>query len=97
MSNQTKTFFAEQEVLWTRALDTWIQLFEVLVSLHLFGGAFDTEPYFADPFEQGIVLRYAVGVKFRRTALNRAQIFLQFSGGCNVTTFIGNPGIDPAV
>ena len=73
-----KDLFAEQEVLWTRALDMWAQLFEVLGSLCHLGEALDTGPYFADPFEQGTVLRDAVGVKSHRTTLNRAQTLLQF-------------------
>ena len=73
-----KDLFAEQEVLWTRAMDMWAQLFEVLGFLCHLGDALDTEPYFADPFEQGTVLRDAVGVKSHRTTLNRAQILLQF-------------------
>ena len=73
-----KDLFAEQEVLWTRALDKWAQVFEVLGFPGQLGEALDTELHFADPSEQGTVLRDALGVKSPRTALKRAQTLLQY-------------------
>ena len=73
-----KDLFAEQEVLWTRALDKWSQIFEVLGFPGQLGDALDAELHFGDPAQQGTVLRDALGIKSPRTALKRAQTVLQY-------------------
>ena len=45
--------FAEQEVVWTRAIDKWLQVFEVLGFPGQLGAALDNELHFADPAEHG--------------------------------------------
>ena len=72
-----KDLFAEQEVLRTRALDKWSQIFEVLGFPGELGDALDAELRFGDPSEQGTGLRDALGIKSPRTALKRAQTLLQ--------------------
>eukprot|EP00435_Cladocopium_sp_Y103_P027056 s3870_g6.t1 len=73
-----KDIFAEQEVLWTRAIDKWLQVFEVLGFPGQLGAALDIELHFADIADQGTVLRDALGVKSPRTAMKRAQTMLQY-------------------
>ena len=73
-----KDLFAEQEVLWTRAIDKWSQVFEILGFPGQVGSALDGELLFADVAEQGMVLRDALGVKSPRTAVKRAQTLLQY-------------------
>ena len=73
-----KHLFAAQEVLWTKAIDKWLQVFEVLGFPGQIGEALDSELHFAEAAEQGMVLRDALGVKSPRTAIKRAQTLLQF-------------------
>ena len=73
-----KDMFAEQEVLWTRAIDKWLQVFEVLGFPGQLGAALENELHFADPTEHGLVLRDALGVKSPRTAAKRAQTLMQY-------------------
>ena len=73
-----KDLFAAQEVLWTKAIDKWIQVFEVLGFPWQMGEALDSELHFEEAAEQGMVLRDALGVKSPRTAVKRAQTLLQF-------------------
>ena len=75
-----RDLFAVQEVLWQRALDKWLQIFEVLGFPGQLGDAVDYELHFADPDQRGTVLRDAMGVKSPRTALKRAQTMLQYFG-----------------
>ena len=44
---------------------------------------------FADPSEQGIVLREALGVKSPRTALSGLRHSFSISGGYNAVTLVG--------
>eukprot|EP00435_Cladocopium_sp_Y103_P063478 s673_g25.t1 len=73
-----RDIFAEQEVLWTRAIGKWLQVFEVLGFPGQLGAALDIELHFSDAAEHGAVLRDALGVKSPRTAMKRAQALLQY-------------------
>ena len=73
-----KDLFVEQEVLWTRAIDKWSQVFEVLGFPGQVGEASDGELHLADAAEHGTVLRDALGVKSPRTAVKRAQTLLHY-------------------
>ena len=73
-----KDMFAEQEVLWARAIGKWLQVFEVLGFPGQLGAALENELHFADPTEHGLVLRDALGVKSPQTAVKRAQTLLQY-------------------
>ena len=73
-----KDMFAQQEVLWTRAIDKWLQVFDVLGFPGQLGVALENELHFADPTEHGLVLRDALGVKSPRTAVKRAQTLMQY-------------------
>ena len=77
--------FAEQEVLWTRAIDKWLQVFEVLGFFSgQLGAALDNELHFADPTEHGLVLRDAPGVKSPRTAVREHRRYCNILGGCMI-------------
>ena len=77
-SDQAKPLLAAQEVLLTKAIDKWIQCFEVLGFPGQIGEALDSDLHFPEAAEQGIVLRDALGVKPPRTLVKRAHTLLQF-------------------
>ena len=73
-----KDLFESQEVLWKRAIDKWLQIFEVMGFPGQLGLAVDYELHFADELQHGTVLWDASGVKSPRTALKRVQTFLEY-------------------
>ena len=73
-----KDLFESREVLWKRAIDKWLQIFEVLVLPGQLGLAVDQELHFADELQHGTVLGDALGVKSPRTALKQAHTLLKY-------------------
>ena len=73
-----KDLFESQEVLWKRAIDKWLQIFEVMGFPGQLGLAVDYELHFADELQHGTVLWDASGVKSPRTPLKRAQTLLKY-------------------
>ena len=86
-----KDIFAQLEVLWTRAIDKWLQVFEVLGFPGELGAALENELHFADPAEHGLVLRDALGVKSPRTAIKRGLALLQYFKWLQDTCAVWDP------
>ena len=73
-----RTFAAELDWLWHKALGKWLQVFEMRGFPGVLGDALSGQMYAADEAAAGLILRDALGVKSPRTSLKRAQTLIAY-------------------
>ena len=71
-------FFQELDVLWSRAIDKWLRIFEILGYPGLLGDALATELCLEDGGRSRDMVRDSMGIKSPRTAIKRAQTLLKY-------------------
>ena len=73
-----RDIFAEDTVLWDKALQKWLQVFEVLGFPGTLGFSLLAEQAYGATGAQSDALRDALGIKSPRTAVKRAQTLLRY-------------------
>ena len=73
-----RDMFAEDALLWEKAIQKWIQVFEILGFPGMLGHALLSEQVDESSSTQSEVLRDALGVKSPRTAIKRAQTLRRY-------------------
>ena len=73
-----RDIFAEDTVLWNKALQKWLQVFEVLGFPGTLGFSLLTKQAYGATGAQSDALRDALGIKSPRTAVKRAQTLLRY-------------------
>ena len=73
-----RDFFQELDMLWYRAVDKWLRIFEILGYPGLLGDSILIELSQADGGNSREMVRDSMGIKSPRTAIKRAQTILKF-------------------
>ena len=73
-----RDFFIEESMLWDKALQKWLQVFEVLGFPGTLGAALLYEHTREETGAQSEILRDALGIKSPRTAIKRAQTLQRY-------------------